>query len=175
MSVLLVSAAQADFGVVPGSFHAVPENRDGSIDMQAGSHPYQYKVSFSMKTTAEGTTEGGELRDAIVDLPPGLIGDPLATPRCSRADFEGSVAKCPIDTQVGVLRAAILGVGEIAAVVYNLVPPTGVAAQIGFSAGAYNTLENASVLTEDGYGVSVEAINLPLEVKAVTETIWGTP
>jgi hypothetical protein len=167
--------ASAEFGFVPGSVSAVAENRDGTIDGQAGSHPYQYKISFAFNTEASGDTEGGQPRDVIVDLPPGLFGDPLAVPRCSRADFEGSVPRCPADTQIGVLHADIRDAGEVTGPVYNMQPSPGVAGQLAFSAIDYNVLENASVLSEEGYGLRVGAFDLPLEARSASEVIWGTP
>jgi hypothetical protein len=172
---LAASPAHADFGLTPGSVSAIAENSDGTIDTQAGSHPYQYTVRFSFNRTEAGKPEGAAPRDIVVDLPPGVIGDPLAVPRCLRSQFEGVVPHCPADTQVGVLHAVIPGEGEATGPVYNLVPPAGVAAQIAFSAAAFNAFENASVLTDEGYGVRIGTYDLPLEIGSITETIWGVP
>src|SRR4029077_20532315 len=131
-SVVLVSGAQG-FGIVPGSVTTVALNRDGSIDTQAGSHPYEYTVSFQFEHDAEGAPEG-DPRDIEVDLPPGLVGDPLATPRCAHQNFEGQQALCPGNTQVGVLHAEVKGLGTINNPVFNLVPPPGVPARLGLSA-----------------------------------------
>src|ERR1700691_1846964 len=107
MGLSFVPVAHADFGLTPGGFSAVAENQDGTVDLQAGSHPYQYTVQFAFKIGENGFTEGGQARDVIVDLPPGLVGDPQAGPRCPRVDFEGVVPQCPPDTQIGVMHAVI--------------------------------------------------------------------
>jgi hypothetical protein len=168
-------AALADFGPIPGSTTVTALNKDGSIATAAGSHPHSLIVNLNLKTNPDGTTEGGELRDAFVNLPPGLIGNPQAVPRCSHQSFEGNVPHCPGSTQVGVLRANVVGVGEIIGPVYNLVPPPGVAAQLGFSSISFNSLQYASVDSEKAYGISVAAPNVPIEISSITETIWGLP
>ncbi len=170
----LPAAAQADFGLVPGSLSAVAHNRDGTITSQAGSHPYTWDIHFDLKTNGSGETEGGELRDTIVDLPPGLIGNPEAVPQCPRRLFEGFVANCPPSTQIGVLRVSAGGLGEIGGALYNMVPPPGVAGQIGFSVANNNALENASVRSPEGYGLRVTTA-IPIEASSLTETIWGSP
>jgi hypothetical protein len=169
------AAAQADFGIVPGSVTISPENHDGTTDTLASSHPYAFTVHFALKTEAGGVTEGGEMRDAIVDLPPGLIGNPQAVPACTRQQFEGGNAECPLETQVGMLHVILSGGGEIFGPVFNMVPPPGVAAELGFSVHELISLQGSSLRTEAGYGVQVSAPNIPLGVSAATETIWGVP
>ena len=46
--------------------------------------------------------QGGDIKDLVLHLPRGVIGDPNATPRCTIAQFESN--SCPMTTQVG--RAA---------------------------------------------------------------------
>lgn len=171
----LPAAARADFGFAPGSVGVVAENQNGTIDTQAGSHPYAFTVRMAFNRNEAGEVEGGHPRDLIVDLPPGVVGNPQAVPRCPRSAFEGGQPNCPSDTQIGVLHVLVGGVGEAVGPVYNMVPPPGVAAQIGFSAASDNAFENASVLTEEGYGIAVGTFDLPLEVESISETIWGTP
>jgi hypothetical protein len=171
----LPAVAQADFGLLPGSVSAVASNKDGTITSQAGSHPYSYTVGFQLKTDADGHDEGGELRDVIVDLPPGLIGNPLAGPRCPRALFEGITPNCPPDTQVGILHALVVGLGEAFGPVYNMVAPPGVGGQLGFSALSNNALQNVSVRTSEGYGLRVSTSSIPLEISSATVTVWGVP
>jgi hypothetical protein len=176
---VLAPAAQASFGIKSASVRAV--NPDGSVDLQAGSHPHEYTVKFAMNLDSEGAPEG-TLRDFIVDLPPGLVGNPLAVPRCSGADFEGQVPHCPANTQIGVAFFRIQSLvgsgpeGSLGAPVYNLTPPLGVAASIGFSVVNENSFQEASLRPSD-YGVSVADITVPTnkKIQSVSETIWGVP
>jgi hypothetical protein len=171
------AAAQADFGLAPGSVSITARNANGTIDEQASSHPYSFTAHFALNLDQAEKTEGGELRTVLANLPAGFIGNPTlaALPRCSRQAFEGEAPQCPPETQVGVLRANVAGVGQIRGPLYNLVPPPGAAAQLGFSTIGFNSLQYASVRSEEGYGLLFSAPDLPIEVKEVTETIWGTP
>jgi hypothetical protein len=178
--VVLITAtpsASASFGIVPGSFTTAAIERDGTVDTRAGSHPFAYTVSFAFNKNAKNELEGF-VRDVIVDLPAGLVGDPSALPRCPRQDFDGQEAFCPGDTQVGVVRA-VVGGASIEDPVFNLVPPPGVAARIGFSSLGFNSLQDASLApgaAAGGYGVVVSTNNVPTTlIGSVTETIWGVP
>jgi hypothetical protein len=175
-SVLLVtSTARADFGPVPGQTTVTALNSNGTIDTQAGSHPFAFKVHFEMNTEENGEPEGGELRDVVADLPPGFFGNPPILPRCSQQEFEGGIPRCSGSAQVGVLRTVINGVGEVNGPIYNIAPPPGVVTELGFKAAGFILLQYVSVRSEDGYGLSVSSPNLPLPVLSATETIWGTP
>jgi hypothetical protein len=168
-------AQAAEFGIAPGSLTITPENQDGTTDTQASSHPYSYTVSFALNKDTEGHSVGGELRDILIELPPGLVGNPTATPRCPRQEFEGSVPDCSQGTQIGIVHATIPGLGFVGGPIYNLIPPPGMAAQFGFSAVGLNALQNASVQNDKGYGVLVSTNGIPLEVTSIEATIWGTP
>jgi hypothetical protein len=174
---LLVSpgVAQAGFGLDPGKLSITAEDSDGTIDTQAGSHPYALTVNFQLNMDEAGHSEGGELRDVIVDLPPGLIGNPQAVPRCPRQKFEGGTPQCPFETQVGVLKGTVPGFGTATGPIYNLEPPPGVAAQLGFSLFGFNALLNGLVRTEDGYGLSTSNPNVPINLTVANAEIWGTP
>lgn len=172
---LVAPAAQADFGLVPGHTSIAALNKDGTLDTRAGGHPYSFQVHFDLKTDEQGITEGGEMRDVLVDLPPGLLGNPHAVPACSPQQFEGQAPDCPPGTQVGILRANVRTIGEVFGPIYNIAPPPGVAAELGFDSVGLLSLQSASVRSDEGYAIGISAPDLPLEVTSVTETIWGTP
>jgi hypothetical protein len=166
--------AQASFGI--DVMNVKSSSKDGSANLRAGSHPYEFTVSFVMNQNSEGIPEGS-LRDLIVDLPAGFVGNPLAVHSCSGADFEGQIPSCPINTQVGVAEIKVVAFEEpIVTPVYNLTPPLGVPASIGFSAFSENSFQEAALRPSD-YGVRVSDITLPTsqQIQSVTETIWGVP
>jgi hypothetical protein len=132
---LTVSAAPVTFGLERESFSMQPLNGDGSLDTQAGSHPFQFTTTLMYDQTAaeqltSADTGGGESveelvpeplafpKDLTFDLPPGLIGDPSAVPQCPLREFQsgsGSVGnrdKCPADTQVGVITLFLSAYGS---------------------------------------------------------------
>jgi hypothetical protein len=173
-------AASASFGVVPGSFSATPLNEDGTTDTRAGSHPFSYVVKFEMNHNVSNDAEGS-VRDALVDLPPGMIGDPEATALCPRSNFDGEIANCPGDSQVGTLNAVfreLTGNTLFAdGPVYNLVPPKGVTASFGFAGLGFTAVENASLVHgKHGYVVEVSTNNVSHgSLLSVSQTIWGVP
>ena len=168
--------ARADFGPFPVRPSVTPLNSDGTVDTQAGSHPFSFNVHFEMKTEEGGQSEGGGLRDVKVDLPAGLLRQPAARHRAApKANSTGNVPRCPGSTQLGVLRAVLPGVGEIEGPVYNLSPPPGVAFELGFKEEEFTVLQYVSVRSDEGYGLSVSVPDLPLAATVVNETIWGTP
>jgi hypothetical protein len=167
-------------------------NADGTEDAQAGSHPYELATSFDLNTAVNEKEElasndsflseapaGGELRDLNVNLPPGIVGDPEAVPRCTRQQLDtGYSGSCPDSTQVGWNYATINGLGynELPSAVYNMVPPPGVAAQFGFSINHELVFLDSGVRTGGDNGITVHADDLPEnELTSSVTIIWGIP
>lgn len=44
-------------------------------------------------------------KDIVTNLPPGLLGDPMAVPRCALVDFTRG-GDCPVASQVGIAEVA---------------------------------------------------------------------
>jgi hypothetical protein len=168
-------AAQADFGIDPGSATVTALGRDGTAVTQAGSHPYAFTVHFDLNADESGHVEGGEMRNVFVKLPPGFFGNPQAVPRCPRQLFEGYLPNCPPGTQVGFLRASITGLADTFGPIYNLAPPPGVVSEFGFSAVDLNSFQFASVRSDEGYGLGVSVPDAPVGISSVTTTFWGSP
>ena len=75
-------------------FQAELTGADGKPASAADSHPYQYTTSFAvnLETAPPGARAPflpaeGDLKEIEVALPPGLVGNPTATPRCSAQQF----------------------------------------------------------------------------------------
>ena len=135
---------------------STPKTADGTLDTQAGSHPYAFTVHFELNTDAGGKTEGGEMRDIDHRPAAGADRQPHRGPRLPAPELRRRAPSCAADTQVGVLQAILPGVGEAIGPLYNLVPPPGVAAQLGFSAVGFTALLSASVQSEEGYAMRVD-------------------
>ncbi|HSZ12612.1 MAG TPA: hypothetical protein VK790_01080 [Solirubrobacteraceae bacterium] len=158
-------------------------NADGTLDTQAGSHPYEMFFSFDLNTNRNSggvllEPAGGQPRDLSVNVPAGLVGNPTAVPECTRQNFEEE--KCPAATQIGVDQGFALG-GEIAPAhnsfpVYNLVPPPGMPAQFALSLFSIQVFLDASVRSGGDYGITVHADNLPQKsVEGNRIILWGEP
>jgi hypothetical protein len=172
-------ATFSTFGIE--SFAVEPFDRQGSPITQAGSHPYAMRVSFSLTTTepesnAEPRSVTANLRTVQVHLPPGLIGNPRAVPQC-RPD-QLSPRECPAPSQVGMATVqSARGVSEFGPV-YNLLPPEGVAAQLGARFNALASVRiDAGVRTGSDYGIDTDSIFVTADegVERVEVTIWGVP
>lgn len=177
-------AGAAEFSIKPGSVRTSYETSPGLTGVpQASSHPYSFTVGFELNLK-EGTSEsaGGEMRDLYAALPPGFAGDPFALPRCSRQEFEGSHVACSPNTQVGIVHAVIPDIGNVTGPMFNMVPPPGAAAEVGFGLVGLNGLQEFSLIGADGesqpgerrYGLR-DYVSFPLEVTSLESTYWGTP
>jgi hypothetical protein len=188
VSCLCVSVpAMAEFGFLPGKagFEVSLTNSDGSVATQAGAHPYQMNVDFNLNSSVhEGFRRpDGEVKDLEVGLPTGVIVNPKATPtRCTEAQLlqssRGPVsAECPLSSQVG---NALITAGEqtnIHAPVYNMVPPAGVPAELGFVVvGTVAVHILAKVRTDSDTGISSITPGLgEVELMGTSVTLWGDP
>lgn len=171
---LSVSSTPAGFGFA--GFGGWFSNANGTIDTQAGSHPYELTVPLDFNTVEpeeEPEPADGEARNITVELSPGMIGDPQATPRCPRQQFDAR--RCPADTQIG-FDTANTGPEPQALPVYNLLPAPGLPAQFGFTLAGISTFLDASVRSDGDYGITEHVDDLAQrEVLFNSLTIWGVP
>jgi hypothetical protein len=184
----LISAAPslASFGVTEFTAKAINEN--GTLDTQAGGHPYEATTSFAFDQSTSSEypdDQPGNVKDVEIELPPGFIGDPQATPQCPEPQFGGS--GCPADTQVGVVTLTFGGylAGPDTQPVYNIVPKPGHPAEFGFHAVA--ELARAVILADvnprNGYQLVTKSSDIPtganqegdLPLLGVSFTFWGIP
>jgi hypothetical protein len=152
-------------------------NADGTIDRQAGSHPYTATFIFTAATALNGNREGylpgGEIRNLETEVPPGLVGDLHNIAQCTRAQL--FVEKCPPASMVGRLKVATFGVA-IEEQVYNMVPAAGVPAELGFNYGSVPVYITFSVRSGSDYGVVAHVNNIPQRIAYQSIlTLWGVP
>lgn len=182
---VVLSDAPAEFGI--DNFEAWATDPDGALDTQAGSHPYELTVAFDVNANHEegatseestfpesSTAAGGEARGITVNLPPGVIGDAQAVPQCARRLFDAGM--CPASTQVGVDTAFLGNFGHPSFAVYNLVPPSGMPAQLAVTILGINVFLDAGVRTGGDYGVTVHVeAAAQRDILANQTVIWGVP
>lgn len=175
---MTVSSKPAPFGFA--SDDAWFSNSDGTIDTQAGSHPYEATFSFDfnnyLREPEDPVSSGGEPRNLVFKLPPGLIGNPTAVPRCPRAQFV-TATFCPVDTQVGVALPTFLKDNSLGAhQVWDLVPPAGEPAQFGFNLDGNLIVINTVVRSGSDYGITTITPNITrTEVVGAILSFWGSP
>lgn len=183
IATLGASSASAAFGIK--SFDTeVTRDPAGNADIQAGSHPYAVKATVLFNTTENPETEldeaEGNVKDIHLELPPGLMGNPQATPQCTQAQFENThffvSGGCPAASQVGTTTIFAIGT-EVTFPVYNLVPHPGVPAEFGFVLLIDSVRAFATVRSDGSYGldVNLEDITQALTLTGASLTFWGTP
>jgi hypothetical protein len=184
--------------VTPVSDAAVPygasvtsqlSDEDGEAVVQAGARPFTFVslLSFAIgpinpREKCFDTESCGEVvantRDVELALPPGLVGDPSAVPRCSQADFHAEAAGCPADSQVGAALLILSSTTSQYSPIYDVEPPPGEPAELGFTVG---TVAHVPIFfhvrTEGDYGVTADIPEFsefdPVTMAALT--LWGVP
>lgn len=186
------------FGFLGGAagFEAAATKLDGTPDTEAGSHPYELTTSVNLNQGGESAAQpgvpfpDGDLKDLRLELPPGLVGNPSTVNQCTLAEFgtprsspfEASLSgeSCPDASQVGVvaIHSSFGGGSTRSFGLFNLVPPPGVAAELGFAPFGDPVTFDGHVRTAEGeYGLTLEAKNFPqdLSIDGAEVRIWGTP
>jgi hypothetical protein len=168
--------AMASFGIT--SFEAAATNDAGGPFTQAGGHPYALTTTFALNTTAselgpQFPDPDQNIKDVEVALPPGLIGDPQALPKCRYQEF--TTFTCPPSTQVGTV-ALDSSDGSFVNAVYNMVPRVGEPAEFAAYA-VFQIVIDFKVRTGRDYGITAPLENLStgVGVTGSSLTIWGVP
>jgi hypothetical protein len=191
---VMVSAPSAQFGIE--RYELAPESEGGVPETQAGSHPFQVTTTLGLNQVIQtnhvcecGRPMPSALpKDLRFNLPPGMIGNPSATPRCSELDFtafgQEATNFCPPNTAVGVASATVdipsLGAGGLATVpvpLFNLEPAPGEPARFGFVVEGVPVTLDTSIRTGGDYGVVVRANNISQAAGFLASkvTFWGVP
>ena len=174
---------------------------------QAGAHPYELITTVELSNTTvlaeylspnTGShpveTEylnytGVNTKDVRADLPPGLIGNPNATPKCNR--YLVNSEECPGDTMVGRIEIwldnSITSGGGSNTLnrppdydpgLYNLEPSGRYPAEFGaFIEGQVGAWIPFHVRTGSDYGVTAESVNITALAtpEQIRVRVWGVP
>jgi hypothetical protein len=153
---------------------------------QAGGHPWGLTARAEFTSEVVESSEKNQItvpthdpKDVVTSLPPGLLGDPMAVPRCSLTQVTDSADQCPGDTQVGVYTIHLQGGKELVAPIVNVAPEAGQSAEFALE----NTLKFDTPLltahlvrTAQGYGFTVTSKEIPLiGIQDFEVTFWGVP
>ncbi len=140
----LIATQGVGFGIK--NFEVSFLNEDGTPDTQAGSHPYQFVYNFELNShfkRDESNADSpyirlpdGVLRDLRLDLPPGFVGDPNAISKeCTGEELILLKDACQPEARVGHLALqwseAQSIISSISESIFKMVPPRGVALQLG--------------------------------------------
>jgi Domain of unknown function DUF11 len=191
-----VNMGPASFGIDQFAFEAT--GSDGRADAQSGDHPLDVTTRIDLNTDLNETLRGQDdhvvqaPKDVTVELPLGLVGDPLAAEKCpaiDTTDTEGSLGRgghyrtiCPAGSRVGTVRLVWQGGNDPEPEgfpLYNLVPDHGYPAELGFNAGVSQpiVLYASVVPSPSGYKLRIASPRV-LNVNGVEQivvTTFGNP
>jgi hypothetical protein len=185
---------------------------NGLPDTQAGDHPFETTVSYWMNSSyaSEPVGEiigaapyeaggvdgyGSSVKDAVIDLPAGFIGNPQVVAKCPEYKVgELSGHTCPPASQIGVATVytrpnGISGEGGATTgecqggcltetvPIFNMMPDKGYPAQFSFQIAGRTVALYVNVSQETNYAVRVIARDIPsaANVVGVSTTFFGTP
>jgi hypothetical protein len=201
----MVATENAGFGIKRFSVSLL--NSDGSPDIQAGSHPHEMVTSIFFNTEtvprlsyADSPYEllpVGAPKDIVVTLPPGLVGDPNATAKkCALREMDelgegnwdnaGSTPSqyefdtgCPHEARVGELYLETLGYGTGYYTLNNMVPPRGVAGQLGARTYFPESFINVGPAAGERYPLRAESLDIPdvapiYRIRVTTDGVVGS-
>jgi len=141
----------------------------------AGAHP---DVTVDEKFTYSDSTDSA--KDTTLHFPPGLIGNPLATPLCTQAQFQADT--CPASTQLGTttVTATVLGLLQTPAdgSIYNVVPTGSSPAMLGIVVRPVGGLLGKTFLTSvislrtaTDFGIDSVVNNMPNSTSGLATVI----
>jgi hypothetical protein len=178
-------------------FNALVSDEQGAPSTQAGGHPYAVTVNFGFNTEvlrsgaqpapshgiSQNAAAGDDTREMAFDLPLGLIGNPLAAPRCPLALVAApglNATGCPRDTQVGIVYLSFFGAkpnisGPFA--LFNVVPEPGRPGEFAFNpvGGVVQVLYGTVVRTPLGNVVRLVLQTPRVELQGASTTFFGNP
>jgi hypothetical protein len=178
-SLMLAGSVMADPGIE--TFESSITNQDGTPALQAGAHPYEVSTYIRFATShvdPEGKTDPeGAVKDIHVELPPGFVGNPEATPKCPPEVLNNAVLHCPPESQVGVARITFTSGFDEHPEVFNMVPPGKIPAMFGFRVLGQQIYAFVTVRTNGDYGLTfrLDDISQALGLVGTGLTFWGVP
>lgn len=193
-----VGSEPVTFGVE--RLEEVPLNYNGSLDTQAGSHPFQFVTTLQLNSDfekgenflTEGPSQPALPKELRFNLPPGVVGNPSAVAQCPMSQFQPAAnpkrpPECPLDTVVGVASVTLSLQGtplgqllaqpfDVVQPLYSLTPSRGEPARFGFSVatvqGPYVPVYlDTAVRTGSDYGVTVSVHNISQEVSFLASQV----
>ncbi|MGA8364244.1 MAG: hypothetical protein WB709_06960 [Solirubrobacteraceae bacterium] len=178
------------FGVA--DYKLVPEEEGGTASTQAGVHPFALTSVLTLNTNevaadSRDQQSAGMAKDVIVQLPPGLIGNPTPFPQCSDAQFTTQQLpslhnSCEAKAAIGValVNYNVPGAQQYntqTVPLFNLRPLMGEPARFGFEVIGRRVYVDTSVRSGSDYGVTATVSNITQTAGFLGSklTFWGVP
>jgi hypothetical protein len=159
---------------------------------QAGGHPVALTLDVTFPTeefVVQPRNPGGEelpvteivptqdAKDIVTVLPPGLLGNPTAVPRCSLSVLTSEDGSCSPATQVGLVKVRTGDGNEHVGPIYDVVPEAGQSAELALHLrGVIFFLTAHIVRSGQGYGFTVVSSgDAAVDLVEAEVTFWGVP
>jgi hypothetical protein len=188
-----VNSVAPTFG--PQTFSAQAYGLDGAPDTVAGDHPNLVSTTVDYASVNYAVTHAGsgeaevpvqEPKTIIINLPMGLVSDPLSAQTCPEADLRERGPGCPAASQVGTVildehgRLSNSESEGVSSNLYNMTPEHGYPMEF-----AFNVAQAGEILmyprfipTASGYAFSITVPALPrsgLSPVGITTMFFGDP
>ena len=194
-----MSSEPASFGLE--SFFFEPLDEAGALDARAGARPRDHigvlpTHGAGKRNSAAEYAPPQWVKNVVVQLPLGLVGDPLAAKRCTLTELNQHTFNfnaCPKGSRIGTVlfgHGGSPGLPELSAhegvptseqtisALYNMTPEGGYPAEFGFDyLGFAATMEASVVPSGSGYAlrVAVPGIVKASPITGVALTFFGDP
>jgi hypothetical protein len=172
---ITISSRPAPGGLV--SADAWFSNANGTVDTQAGSHPYTatfiYNLATALNAESEWYRPGGDLRNLDVRLPAGFAGNLHDMPQCNAIELRAE--RCSPSAMVGNLavEGSFLPLERR---VFNMVPPPGTPAELGFILEGTPVYISFTVASGSDYAIVSHVTDIKqAETYQAIVTLWGAP
>ncbi len=171
-------------------YRASVTDAGGSPYTQAGGHPFQFSTQFNFESYSfvdspnggwdrSGTAPVPDAKDITNALPPGLIANPQAVPRCKLADYFAEECE---RTKVAVGDAGIQLFGwtegefNVISPIFNLEPSGEYPGQLGITIAHLPLIViTTGVRTGSDYGVTATSLAAQSDLTRVRLNLWGVP
>jgi hypothetical protein len=181
----------APFGIADFDMQAL--NASGALEEQAGDHPYSLTTGFYFTNADQPGNTGvfyhptEDVKDIVLDLPIGLVGNPGAAEACPLNALQGTAAEtsCPVGSRVGTLVLEGFGgafgqsegVGSETTAVYDMAPEAGYPLELGVNSRGHPILIYGSIVhSASGESLRLAMPGLPsLGVIGASLTLFGDP
>lgn len=172
LALALAAPAEASFGFLPGKegFNLSIKEADGTLAMQAGSHPFE--VSSEMNFAEQGRADGG-IQDVHIVLPPGLFANPRAVAQCSVTELTDEEG-CPDNTAIGSIEMTS-DLGALQLPLFNIAPPGGIPAEFGGAIGGMPILLSGGLRADGSLELRSLGISHAATIAGLRIQLWGVP
>jgi hypothetical protein len=187
---VFVPGAQADFGIAGFDVQTRASEAGGHF-AQAGGHPYEVVTSIEWNSHPDDNFFGfprpdADLKDALVETPPGLLGNVAGLPQCGAGELAIDLTAstltnfgCPASSQVGTIAIGfeLTNGFRIPRPLFNMKPPSGIPARFGFNFAGTLIFLDVALRSDGDYGLTIGPRNTPQALRVLNSvvTFWGDP